>query len=116
MARELSIIMIFLVAMLLLHIENAEIVVTTIEAPAPQPNNSTNHFPNNVGHVAHRDAQKHSTRSHACSSAKSVVPSVYVFLLELMATSKFVLAITTGRPKEEDPNAPEFSYFLYQVS
>ncbi|KAE9590685.1 putative gibberellin regulated protein [Lupinus albus] len=46
MARELSIIMIFLVAMLLLHIENAEIVVTTIEAPAPQPNNSTNHFPN----------------------------------------------------------------------
>jgi len=28
-----------------------------------------------------------------------------------MATSRFALATTTGRPKEEDPNAPEASKF-----
>ena len=61
----------------------------------------------NVGHVAQVGAQRHNTRSRACSSAKSAVPSAYVCLLGLMATSRFALATTTGRPKGEDPNAPE---------
>lgn len=59
----------------------------------------------NVDHVAQIDAQTHNTRSHVCFSAKSAVPSACVCLLELMAISKFALAITTGRPKEEDQNA-----------
>ncbi|RDX97205.1 hypothetical protein CR513_20044, partial [Mucuna pruriens] len=65
----------------------------------------------NVGHVAQLDAQTHNTRNPACSSAKSAVPSACVCLLELMATSRFALATTNGRPKGEDPNAPETSNF-----
>ncbi|KHN14931.1 hypothetical protein glysoja_024051 [Glycine soja] len=67
----------------------------------------------NVGHVAPLDAQTHNTRNRACSSAKSAVPSAYVCLLELMATSKFALATTTGRPKGEGQNAPETINFTY---
>ncbi|KAF1860077.1 hypothetical protein Lal_00027930 [Lupinus albus] len=62
----------------------------------------------NAIHVVNIDAQKQSTGSiHACSIAQSVVPNAYVYLLELMATSKFVLAIITGRPRGEDLNALE---------
>lgn len=53
------------------------------------------------------------TRSHACFSARSVVQNAYAFLLVHMATSKFALATTTGRQKEEDQNAPETLNFTY---
>ncbi|XP_027352693.1 protein GAST1-like [Abrus precatorius] len=47
MARKLCIITLCLVQMLLLLVENhAEIIVSTIEAPAPQPSKNTTHFPN----------------------------------------------------------------------
>ncbi|XP_027920442.1 uncharacterized protein LOC114178624 isoform X2 [Vigna unguiculata] len=125
MGRKLSIVVIFFVQMLLLVVENhAEIVVSTVEAPAPQPhkntthfapppqpNKNTTHFPNNVVHVAEVDVQIRNTRNRVCFSARSVVRSACVCLLELMATSRFALATTTGRPKEEDPNAPEASKF-----
>ena len=58
-------------------------------------------------HVAKKDAQRRITRSHAYSSARSAVPNACVCLQELMATRRFALAITTGRPKGEGPNAPE---------
>ncbi|KAK7300693.1 hypothetical protein RJT34_11541 [Clitoria ternatea] len=45
------------------------------------------------------------TRSHACFSARSVVPNASVFLLVPMATSKSALATTAGRQRKEDPNA-----------
>ena len=45
------------------------------------------------------------TRSHACFSARSAVLNAYAFLLVHMATSKFALATTAGRPRKEDPNA-----------
>ncbi|CAB4278334.1 unnamed protein product [Prunus armeniaca] len=51
-------------------------------------------------------ARPQRTRSLVCFSAKSVVQSACVFLLEHMETSKFALATTTGRPREEDQNAP----------
>lgn len=66
----------------------------------------------NVDHVAQLDVQIHNTRNRVCFSARSAVPSACVCLLELMATSRFALATTTGRPKEEDPNAPEASNFI----
>ena len=58
-------------------------------------------------HVAPKDAQIRNTRSRAYSFAKSAVPNACVCLQELMATRRFALAITTGRPKGEGPNAPE---------
>ncbi|CAJ1913564.1 unnamed protein product [Sphenostylis stenocarpa] len=45
MGRKLSFILLFLVQMLLVLVENhAEIVVSTVEAPAPQPHKTTTHF------------------------------------------------------------------------
>ncbi|KAF7121314.1 hypothetical protein RHSIM_Rhsim13G0216800 [Rhododendron simsii] len=52
-------------------------------------------------------AQRRRTRSHACSSARSVVLNACVCLREPMETSRFALATITGRPREEDPNALE---------
>ncbi|CAL0317693.1 unnamed protein product [Lupinus luteus] len=43
-------------------------------------------------------------RSHACFSARSVVPHVSVFLLVLMATSKLALVTIAGRQRKEHPN------------
>uniref|UniRef100_K7KER5 Uncharacterized protein n=1 Tax=Glycine max TaxID=3847 RepID=K7KER5_SOYBN len=44
MARKLSIVVLCIVQMLLLLVENdAEIVVSTVEAPAPQPHKNTTH-------------------------------------------------------------------------
>ncbi|TKY53415.1 hypothetical protein E2542_SST24945 [Spatholobus suberectus] len=57
--------------------------------------------------VARTDARTHSTRSRVCSSAKSAVPNACVCHLELTATRRSARATTTGRPKGEDPNAPE---------
>jgi len=61
----------------------------------------------NVAHAAQVDVQIRNTRNRVCFSARSAVPSACVCLLELMATSRFALATITGRPKEEDPNAPK---------
>lgn len=52
-------------------------------------------------------AQRRRTRSHACSSARSVVLNACVCLREPMETSRFAPATITGRPREEDPNALE---------
>ncbi|KAF3445205.1 hypothetical protein FNV43_RR14899 [Rhamnella rubrinervis] len=52
------------------------------------------------------------TRSHACSSAKSAVDHVVVFLLAPMETKVFAVATTAGRPRKEDPNALE-SFRIY---
>lgn len=72
----------------------------------------------NVVHVAHKDAQKQRSRSHACSSVKSAVPSACVSLQELMGTRNSALATTIGRPREEDPNAldPFFHESSIQIS
>nr|XP_025673995.1 uncharacterized protein LOC112773148 isoform X4 [Arachis hypogaea] len=53
------------------------------------------------------DVGRHSTTSHACSSAKNVVLSAFVFLLATMATRLSAPATTTGRPSVEDPSALE---------
>ncbi|KAK7355222.1 hypothetical protein VNO80_14472 [Phaseolus coccineus] len=63
--------------------------------------------------VVRIDAQTHSTRSHVCSSAKSVVRNACVCPLEPMATRRYAPATTTGRPKGEDPNALESSTSLF---
>jgi hypothetical protein len=60
-----------------------------------------------VLHVAPKDAQNQRSRSHACSSAKSVVLNACVFHRELMGTRNSALATINGRPREEDPNALE---------
>ncbi|XWS43091.1 hypothetical protein CRYUN_Cryun16bG0072000 [Craigia yunnanensis] len=59
----------------------------------------------NVGLAALQDAQRHNTRSHACSSAISAASSACVCHRELMETIKSALATTIGRPREEDPSA-----------
>ncbi|KAK6920872.1 hypothetical protein RJ641_014550, partial [Dillenia turbinata] len=51
------------------------------------------------------DVAGHSTTSHACSSARNVAQHASVCLLVTMATSKYALATTTGRPRKVDPNA-----------
>ncbi|KAH1130436.1 hypothetical protein J1N35_001814 [Gossypium stocksii] len=65
---------------------------------------------------AHRDAQLQHTRNHACSSAKSVVPSACVCLQALTATNNLALATIIGRPREEAPNALRFlTIYIYVV-
>uniref|UniRef100_A0A2P2JTB8 Uncharacterized protein n=1 Tax=Rhizophora mucronata TaxID=61149 RepID=A0A2P2JTB8_RHIMU len=56
---------------------------------------------------APQDAPRRPIRSHACSSARSAVPSAYVCLLEPTETKSPVLVTITGRPRGVDPNAPE---------
>ncbi|KAA8530666.1 hypothetical protein F0562_005400 [Nyssa sinensis] len=53
------------------------------------------------------DAQRHHTRSRACSSASSAAPSASVCHRAHMATNKHALATTTGRPRKAVPNAPK---------
>jgi hypothetical protein len=53
------------------------------------------------------DAQKHITKSHVCSIVSIVAPNACVCHQELMEIKKSVHAITTGRPKMEDPNVLE---------
>lgn len=48
------------------------------------------------------DARKRHTRSRACFSARNVASSVGVCPLGLMATNKFALATTIGKPKGVD--------------
>ncbi|CAA2989850.1 Hypothetical predicted protein [Olea europaea subsp. europaea] len=59
------------------------------------------------------DAQKHLSRSHACSSVKNAVQSVCVCLLAHMATSKYALATITGKPREVDQSALEKSQLAH---
>nr|CAD1822009.1 unnamed protein product [Ananas comosus var. bracteatus] len=58
------------------------------------------------GH-ANIGAPKQLIKSHACSSAKSAVSNASVFLLGLMLTRSLAPATTTGKQREEDPNALE---------
>ncbi|KAK4278015.1 hypothetical protein QN277_015918 [Acacia crassicarpa] len=53
------------------------------------------------------DALQLHTRSLACSSVRNAALNACVFLLVRTATSNPALATTTGRPRKEDPNAPE---------
>uniref|UniRef100_M1D6F7 Gip1 n=1 Tax=Solanum tuberosum TaxID=4113 RepID=M1D6F7_SOLTU len=62
-------------------------------------------FYQNVYHNVRGGVARHSTTSHACSSAKNVATSVCVFHLVLMETRLFVPVTTTGRPRKEDLNA-----------
>ncbi|XWS73611.1 hypothetical protein CRYUN_Cryun02cG0143400 [Craigia yunnanensis] len=59
----------------------------------------------NVVQDAQPDALQQRTRSHACFSVKSAVPSAYVCLQAHMETNNIAHATTTGRPREEAPNA-----------
>lgn len=60
-----------------------------------------------VHRVAQQDAPRQPSRSLACSSVKSVVPSACVCLQELMETSNPALATIIGRQRGEDPNVLE---------
>ncbi|KAJ1385181.1 hypothetical protein SESBI_41873 [Sesbania bispinosa] len=102
MARKLCIVIFCLVALLLLWESHAETAVSTIEDATSPPTDGTSE-----GSLQPEDVQRHITRNHACSSAISAVLNACVCLLELMETKMFAHAITTGRPKEEDPNALE---------
>jgi len=59
----------------------------------------------NARRGAHQGAQRQPTRRHACSTVTSAVQSVCVFLLEQTGTSRCAPATTTGRRREEAPNA-----------
>ncbi|BAT85172.1 gibberellin-regulated protein 6-like [Vigna umbellata] len=73
MGRKLSIVVLFFVQMLLLLVQNhAEIVVSTVEAPAPQPHKNTTHFapppqPNkNTTHFPNRGITEGSLKPQEC--------------------------------------------------
>ncbi|KAF7146350.1 hypothetical protein RHSIM_Rhsim04G0108900 [Rhododendron simsii] len=68
-----------------------------------------------AGHNARRDARKRRTRSRACSSAKNAAPCACAYPQEPTATSSFALATITGRPREEDPNALELPFILFNI-
>ncbi|KAF4377422.1 hypothetical protein F8388_000616 [Cannabis sativa] len=53
------------------------------------------------------DAQRHHTRSHASSSARSVAQHAFAFLQASTATRKPALATTIGKPRRENPSAPD---------
>ncbi|EOY32792.1 Uncharacterized protein TCM_040807 [Theobroma cacao] len=67
----------------------------------------------NVVRDALPDALLQHTRSHACSSVRSVVPSACVCLLAHMETNNIAHATTTGRPREEGPNALRLLFPLF---
>ncbi|XAR73540.1 hypothetical protein NMG60_11007531 [Bertholletia excelsa] len=60
-----------------------------------------------AGQDVRTGARQRRTRSRACSSASSAVPSACACRRGLPATSKRALATTTGRPKKAAPNALE---------
>ncbi|KAL2326028.1 hypothetical protein Fmac_025086 [Flemingia macrophylla] len=105
---SISIFCVVLMFLLLLAESHVEIDVAAIETPAPAPviqpskNDGTSE-----GSLQPQDARTHITRSHACSSVKSAVPNACVCHLEPTATRRSALATTTGKPKGEDPNAPD---------
>jgi len=66
--------------------------------------------------VVRIDVRTHSTRSHVCSSARSVVRNACVCPLEPTATRRYAPVTTIGRPKGEDPNALKSSIFNLQSS
>ncbi|KAK9154749.1 hypothetical protein Sjap_002229 [Stephania japonica] len=66
--------------------------------------------------VALTGAQRPLLKSHACSSARSVVPSVCVCLQGPMGTNKCALATTAGRPREGDPNVHELQFQISRFS
>ncbi|XP_014497507.1 gibberellin-regulated protein 6-like [Vigna radiata var. radiata] len=73
MKRKLSIVVLFFVQMLLLLVQNhAEIIVSTVEAPAPQPHKNTTHFPpppqpnENTTHFPNRGITEGSLKPQEC--------------------------------------------------
>ncbi|KAK1278137.1 hypothetical protein QJS04_geneDACA003504 [Acorus gramineus] len=73
---------------------------------------------NVLGH-ARSGAQRHSTTSHACSSARNAASSAGVCRLGPTRTRKPVRATTTGRPKRAAPdvlNPPPLLHQLYICS
>ncbi|KAH7557185.1 hypothetical protein JRO89_XS11G0069700 [Xanthoceras sorbifolium] len=103
MARPSIVPMFSICFMFLLLVEHHATNITDNEAPSPQQQPVQNHTKSAV-HIAVQDVRRHNTRSHACSFAKSAVPSACVCLLVFMETRSHVLATITGRPREEDPN------------
>ncbi|KAL8240349.1 hypothetical protein R6Q59_013704 [Mikania micrantha] len=57
----------------------------------------------------HTDALQHHTRSHACSSVKSVVPNACACHQVFMGTNTSVPATTTGRLRKANPSVPDFN-------
>lgn len=70
----------------------------------------------NVARGAQQDAQRRNTRSHVCSSAKSVVQSACACLQEHMETRNSALAMITGRQRGEDLNALSYVHFSISMS
>ncbi|CAB4308820.1 unnamed protein product [Prunus armeniaca] len=101
MAFKLSIFMLCVAALMLVLLQANQ--ASTVETSALQQ--QENYQPS-ADRGAPLGARPQHTRSLVCFSAKSVVQSACVCLLEHMETSKFALATTTGRPREEDQNAP----------
>ncbi|KAF3640438.1 BURP domain-containing-like protein [Capsicum annuum] len=90
-----------IVSILLLALLAISMLATTVLAA------NGKHHHANVCHNVQGGVAKHSTTSHACSSAKSAATSACVFHLVPMETRLFVHVTTTGRPRKEDPNALE---------
>ncbi|KAL2320702.1 hypothetical protein Fmac_029671 [Flemingia macrophylla] len=125
MARKLSVITLCLAQMLLLLVENhAEILVSTVEAPAPQPSKNTTHFPNRGITEGSLQPQECGPRCTArCSKTQYKKPCLF-FCKKCCAKCLCVPPGTYGnkqvcpcynnwKTKREDPNAPEPSNFTY---
>ncbi|KAI3704382.1 hypothetical protein L1987_74600 [Smallanthus sonchifolius] len=61
----------------------------------------------NVNPDVHIDALQLHTRSHACSSARSVVPNACACRRVFMGTNRSVPATTTGRLRKANPSVLE---------
>ncbi|KAF8403587.1 hypothetical protein HHK36_011691 [Tetracentron sinense] len=118
-SRKLSIFMLCVLMMLTVLVEYQ---ATSTEIPASHAQAASNSHmygvtqgslhpqgESTVHRAAPLDAQRQLTRSHACSSAKSVAPSACVCLRAHTETSSLALATITGRPRGEDPNALNYS-------
>uniref|UniRef100_A0A803L978 Legume lectin domain-containing protein n=1 Tax=Chenopodium quinoa TaxID=63459 RepID=A0A803L978_CHEQI len=64
-------------------------------------------------HNVQGGARTLNTANHACFSATNAAGSAFVFHQASMATSKFALATTTGRPNRVAPSALNFFYENY---
>ncbi|KAD0455673.1 hypothetical protein E3N88_44248 [Mikania micrantha] len=63
---------------------------------------------------AYVDAAERSTTSHACSSAKSVVPNACAYHRGFTATNSSAPATTIGRPRKVVQNAPRLHPYLHK--
>ncbi|KAK9277801.1 hypothetical protein L1049_027357 [Liquidambar formosana] len=95
-----------LVCVLLLALLSISMVATKVMAKEAQY-----HLDSSAHLSAREGVARHSTANHACFSAKNAAQSACAFPLATMVTRLCALAITTGRPRKEDPNAPNYIAF-----